>query len=153
MPASCRTLQSQLAALQTDASGGNSAAFDAALTAAKTDVSDLSPTSTPPPFQPDQVSALVGKGLGIGSSASYDLSTPAGQAAAAAAVNSAQAFVGQVFSLTSANELVANFATAALSSQITNLTNQSQQVDAAGQTAITNETSQLTQQGVGPGSI
>jgi hypothetical protein len=139
-------LQHQLSDLQTDAAGGDSASFDAALTAANTDVSDLSPTTTPPPFRSDQVSSLIGHGLGIGNSASYDLTTPAGQAAAEAAINSAQTSVGQVFSLTTANELVANDATTALTSQINNLNNQSQQLDTADQTQITNETNRLTQQ-------
>ncbi len=116
--------QTQLSDLQTDAAGGNSASFDTALTAANTDVLDLTPTHTTPPFQSDQVSSLVGNGLGIGNSASYDLTTPAGQAAAEAAINSAQTFVGQVFALTNANELVANDAATALSSQISNLNNQ-----------------------------
>ena len=138
-------LQNQLSSLQTDAAGGDSASFDAALTGANTDVSDLTPTNTTPPFRSDQVSSLVGNGLGIGNSASYDLTTPAGQAAAEAAINGAQTFVGQVFALTTANELVANSAATALTSQINNLNNQSQQLDAADQTQINNETNQLTQ--------
>ena len=94
----------------------------------------------------DQVSSLIQNGLGIGDSASYDLTTPAGQAAAEAAVASAQTSVGQVFTRITSNELVANDAAAALTSQINNLNNQSQQLSAADQTRITNETNQLTQQ-------
>ena len=139
-------LQNQLSDLQIDAAGGNSASFDASLSAANTDVSDLTPTTTTPPFQSDQVSSLIQNGLGIGNSASYDLTTPTGQAAAEAAVASAQTSVGQVFTRITSNELVANDAAAALTSQINNLNNQSQQLSAADQTQITNETNQLTQQ-------
>jgi hypothetical protein len=139
-------LQNQLATLQTDAAAGNSAGFDATLSAANTDLSDLTPITPPAPFQADRVSSLLGTGLGVGNSASYDLSTPAGQAAAAAAVSNAQTAVGQVFSLITANELLANSIITALTTQVNNLTRQQQQLDAADRAQINSATSRLTQQ-------
>jgi hypothetical protein len=139
-------LQTQLAALQTAAGSGNSAGFDAALSGANTDVYDLTGSALPAPFQPDQVAALQGNGLGIGNSASYDLSTPAGQAAAAQAVTSAQTLVGQIFAATTSNQILATDLTASLTSQINTLTSQQQQTTQSDQTQVQTEISNLTEQ-------
>ena len=73
-------LSSQVNLMSQAATAGNSSAFDNALSAATTDVSDLGVASYNPIFQYDGVSALKTNGLGIQSSASYDLSTAPGQA-------------------------------------------------------------------------
>jgi hypothetical protein len=120
-------LQTRLANLQTDVSTGDSADFDANLAAANTDVGNLVAVDAPAPFQPDQIAGLLGTGLGIGSSASYDLSTPTGQEAAAQAVQNAQNTVGEIFQATGANQLLAGDLTNSLNTQINTLTAQQQQ--------------------------
>ena len=138
-------LQTQLSSLQTAATNGDSATFDAVLAAANTDVDDLTVISAPAPFQPDQVAGLKGNGLGIGSSASYDLSTPAGQAAASQAVQTAQNLVGVIFQATSGNQLLATDLTNSLSTQINTLTNQQQQSQQVDQSSAEAQIQQLTQ--------
>ena len=138
-------LQIQLANLQTAAANGNSAAFDAALSQANTDLSDLTVLSPPAPFQPDGIAGLQATGLGISSSSQYDLSTPAGQAAAAAAVSAAQTTVGNVFAATSANQLLAGDISTALTSQINQLSSQQQQQQTAAQSASQAQIQHLTQ--------
>lgn len=138
-------LQTQLATLQADATAGNSTGFDATLSAANTDVDNLTATSPPAPFLPDGIAGLQGNRLGIGSSSSYDLSTPAGQAAAAADVQAAQTLVGQVFQTTTSNQLVADDIGSSLSTQIDTLTAQQQTQSQSDQTATTAQITQLTQ--------
>jgi hypothetical protein len=138
-------LQVQLANLQTAAASGNSAGFDATLSAANTDLLDLTTTSPPAPFQPNGIAGLQGKGLGIGSSASYNLSTPAGQTAAKNDVQAAQTLVGQVFQATTSNQLVADDIETSLSTQINTLTAQQQQQSQADQAATTAQAAHLTQ--------
>ena len=137
-------LQTQLANLQTAASSGNSAGFDAALSAANTDVLDLTATAPPAPYQPDGIAGLQGNGLGIGSSSSYGLSTSTGQAAAAAAVQAAQTLVGQIFQTTTANQLLAGDIGSSLSTQINTLTAQQQTQSQSDQAATTAQITQLT---------
>jgi hypothetical protein len=139
-------LQTQLATLQTAAANGDSATFDATLSAANLDVQDLNEIIAPAPLQPDGISGLIGNGLGIGDSASYDLSIPAGQTAAEAAVTAAQNVVQQVFQVTSSNQLVANDLANSLSTQIGNLQSQLDQLDGSNQTQVQNQIASLTQQ-------
>ncbi len=122
-------LQSLLAELQTYAASGNSSAFDTTLAAANVDVADLKVIAAPAPFQPDLVTNLKENGLGIGNSASYDLSTEAGQQAAEAAVSSAQTLVGQIFSITGSNQLLASDLVTSLTTQIGTLTSVQQQME------------------------
>lgn len=124
-------LQGLLSQLQTYAAAGNSAAFDSTLAAANVDVSDLKLIAAPSPYQPDQVGNLKENGLGIASSSTYDLSTPSGQLAAAAAVSSAQSFIGQIFAVTQANQLVAGDIVSSLSTQISSLTSLQQQAESS----------------------
>lgn len=140
------SLSTQLANLQTAAANGDSASFDAALAAANLNLQDLTPVAAPAPLQPDRVAGLQGNGLNIGDSASYDLSTPAGQAAAAAAVSSAQALVQQVFQATSSNQLLSGDLSQTLSTQIGSLQSQLQQLQGADQTQVQTQIANLTQQ-------
>lgn len=137
-------LQNQLADLQVAAQNGDSASFDAALSEANALVGDLTPVNAPAPLQADGIAGLQGQGLGIGNSSQYDLSTPAGQAAAEAAVSAAQTAVGTVFGVTGANQLLANDLSTALSSQISALQSQQQQQQGASQTSTQNEITRLT---------
>ena len=140
------SLNTALSQLQTYAANGDSADFDATLAAANTYVGDLTAIVAPAPFQPDQVSNLKENGLGIGNSASYDLSTPSGQAAAEAAVNSAQGLVGNIFALTKSNQLVAGDIVTSLTTQIGNLSALQQQSQSATDTATQNKIAALTEQ-------
>ncbi len=82
-------LSTQIVALQNAVQSGNAAAFDGALGTATADISYLTVVNSNPAFQPDGVTQLKANGLGVKSSSSYDLSTPAGQAAALADLNTA----------------------------------------------------------------
>jgi hypothetical protein len=116
------------------ATAGNSSAFDNALSAANTDITDLGVPGYNPLFQYDGVSALKTNGLGIQSSASYDLSTGPGQAAAAAAVGAAQAVIGSILTINGSNQTVAASELTALNGKISSLQNlQAQQQDNATQ--------------------
>ncbi len=139
-------LQNQLATLQTAAANGDGTTFDTALAAANTDVNDLNVIATVAPFQPDQVAALQAKGLGIGNSATYDLTTPAGQAAAATAVQTAQNFVGQVFQATGNNQLLAGSLNTELTTQTGALTTQLNDMQQSDSTDINNQVQALTEQ-------
>jgi hypothetical protein len=139
-------LQTRLATLQTAAANGDSATFDATLAAANIDVQDLTAIIAPAPLQPDGIPGLIGNGIGIGNSASYDLSTPPGQTAAEAAVTSAQNIVQQVFQVTTSNQLVATDLAHSLSTQIGNLQAQLQQLEGSDQTQVQDQIASLTQQ-------
>jgi hypothetical protein len=138
-------LQNQLASLQTEATNGNTAAFDATLAVAQIDIGNLGIAAPTAPFQPDQVAPLKATGLGIQSGESYDLSTPAGQAAAAADIQSAQTLVGQIFTATTGNQLLATSVSTVLDDQINTLTTQQQQQDASNQADIQAQVANLTQ--------
>jgi hypothetical protein len=138
-------LQNQLAKLQTDATAGNSAGFDATLAAAKTDNLDMTASTPPAPIQPNGIGGLQGKGLGISSSATYNLSTPAGKAAAANAIQAAQTLVGQVFQVATSNQLLAADIQTSLTTQIGTLTTQQQQQSQADQLGATAQILKLTQ--------
>jgi hypothetical protein len=77
-----------------------------------------------PGLQPDGAASLKSNGLGIQSSATYDLSTPAGQAQAAADVSAAQGLMAQLSTMTAQNTQIANSVSQALEVQITSLNDQ-----------------------------
>jgi hypothetical protein len=139
-------LQNQLATMQTAASGGDGTTFDTALAAANNDVGDLNIIAPTAPFQPDQVITLQANGLGISNSATYDLGSPAGQAAAAAAVQSAQTLVNQVFQATGSNQILAGSLNTELSTQTTALNAQLQQMQQSDSAATADQVQRLTQQ-------
>jgi hypothetical protein len=139
-------LSTQLAALQTAAANGDSAGFDAGLAAANSDVGDLVAVTAPAPFQPDRISTLRSNGLAIASSATYDLSTPAGQAAAAQDVKNAQDLIGQIFAVISSNQLLAGSLTSSLATQSQTLSRQLNNLQNAASTANATKIARLTQQ-------
>jgi hypothetical protein len=138
-------INKQLDAMHTAAANGDSANFDQALSLVKNDIGNLVVVSNTSTFQPDQILPLKSNGLNIQSSASYDLSTPAGQAAASADLNTAQQQINQILSITTNNQLVAGSVATALSSQINSLTQAAQQIKTDSDTSIATQTAQLTQ--------
>jgi hypothetical protein len=131
----------QLTAMHTAAANGDAAAFDTALGAANAAVSQLLVITLMPPFQVDGVSSLKVNGLGIDSSSTYDLSTPSGQAAAQAVVQSAQDLVNGVSQRTTSNNTVATTNVKVLSGQVdalnTHLKNLQDDQQATSQAQIT----------------
>ena len=111
-------LTQQITAMQNAASAGDSNTFDGALATANADVSYLTVVQDNPALQPDGVAQLKTSGLGVSPSASYDLSTSAGQAAALAALQNAANVVNQVYLITTSNQTVAGSQASALDSQI-----------------------------------
>jgi hypothetical protein len=114
----------QLGNLAAAALAGDAAAFDQALGSAATDVENLALVPFQPGFQPDGVLPLKGKGLGIQSSATYDLSTPAGQAQATADIDFATRVAQQIFSQTTQNQTIATSADKALQGQLSAISDQ-----------------------------
>lgn len=135
----------RLAALQTAITAGDSAGFDTALGTANTDLGNLLVISPTAPFQPDGILGLKGTGLGIKNSATYNLSTPAGQAAAQTDVNNAQALITQLFPATTNNILVAGDVATALGNQINLQVATFNQLQSTSQTQIDAQTANLTQ--------
>ena len=103
-------LTTQLTALNTAAQNGNSSGFDSALGLAQLDVINLNVVSFVPGTQPDGVVNLKLSGLGVQSSATYDLSTPAGQTQAQSDIAKAQSVVSQITNVTLQNQVIATSA-------------------------------------------
>lgn len=139
-------LNNQLAALQTAITNQDSAGFDSALSEANIDVGNLTVLSPTAPFQPDQILPLKATGLGIQSSASYDLSTSAGQAAAQTAVNAAQSVVNNVVALVTSNQLVGGDVSTALTDQLNSLNQTLANTQNTDELQTQSETAKLTQQ-------
>lgn len=138
-------INNQLNTLHTAAANGDATTFDQALSVIKTDVGNLVVVSSTSTFQPDQVAALKTNGIGIQSSANYDLSTASGQAAASADINAAQEQINSILAITTNNQLVAGSLSTALSSQINSLNSTIQQTQTASDTQVATQTAQLTQ--------
>ena len=132
-------LASQITALQNAVQAGDSAAFDAALGGANTDVGNLTIVKYNPAVQDDGVTALKINGLGIQSSSAYDLSTPAGQAQALADINAAQQVTSQVASITTVNQAIAGAEVTSLSSQYDSVNSKLQDDQTAAQLAATQQ--------------
>lgn len=111
-------ITAQIIAMQNAVSAGDSATFDGALSTANADVTYLSVAQDNGTMQPDGVPQLKLSGLGVQSSASYDLSTPAGQAAAIADLQNASNLINQVYAATTGNQTVAGSQVTALGSQV-----------------------------------
>ena len=111
-------ITAQIIAMQNAVSAGDSATFDGALSTANADVTYLSVAQDNGTMQPDGVPQLKLNGLGVQSSASYDLSTPAGQAAAIADLQNASNLINQVYAATTGNQTVAGSQVTALGSQV-----------------------------------
>jgi hypothetical protein len=139
-------LTSQLSALSAAATAGDSATFDSTLALAQADVADLNVVPYVSGTQVDGVANLKMAGLGIQSSAAYNLSLPAGQAQAQAAITSATNVVSQITTITSQNQAVATSQSAALTADINNLTLQLSQISDNATTTVQTETANLQQQ-------
>jgi hypothetical protein len=111
-------LDTQLNTMATAAAASDSATFDLALSTANTDLANLNAVQPLPGFQPDGAANLKTNGLGVQTSAGYDLSTPAGQAQAAADISAAQTAVSQLSTMTTQNTQIAISVDQALSTQI-----------------------------------
>lgn len=119
--------------------------FDNALSALNTDLGDLTPPSFNPLFQPDGIAALKNNGFSIQSSASYNLSTPAGQAAATADVTAALNQVEGIVKINGANQTVAASEGTALDGQIAALQSLQTQQQTAQSDQVAQETARLQQ--------
>ena len=139
-------ITTQITALQNAAGAGDSATFDGALATANADVSFLTVVQDNPAVQPDGIAQLKTGGLGVQPSASYNLSTPAGQAAALAALQNAANLINQAYSVTTSNQTIAGSAATALDSKISgqDSTVQSDQLNQTAAVAL--KTLQLKQQ-------
>ncbi len=119
--------------------------FDNGLSALSTDLDDITPPAWNPIFQSDGTTQLKNAGITIQSSASYDLSSPSGQAAATADVTALQNTLQTILAVNGANQTVAASQLTALNGQISSLQSlQYQQQNAASQ-SVAAQTAQLQQ--------
>jgi hypothetical protein len=139
-------LSLQLANVANAASQGDSAGFDQALSAANTDVSILQVVQPLPGLFPDGVSSLLSNGLGIQSSATYDLSTPAGQAQASADVQAAQSLIKQIAGTNTTNQEIASSISQSFQGQISAISDKISNKQIAGLTAAATQVQKLNQQ-------
>ncbi len=134
---------SQITLMTSAANNGDSTGFDNALSAANTDLTNLTPAAYNGLFRPDGITALKTNGLAINSSATYDLSTGAGQTAALADLTTAQNLVNRIFGVTSSNQTVAGSQSAALTGQIGALQSLQTQAQTANAASIAQQTQTL----------
>jgi hypothetical protein len=138
-------MTSQLSLMAQAVTNSDGTGFDAALSALNTDLTDLTPPGFNPLFQNDGTTAFKNNGFTIQSSASYNLSTTSGQAAATTDVTNAQNLVEAILNINGNNQTIAASQTTALDGQINALqTLQSQQQDSQSQ-QVAQETAQLQQ--------
>lgn len=138
-------INNELNALQIDIQNGDSTNFDQTLSVVHTDLGSLTIIPPTAPFQPDQIQQLATNGLVISNAGVYNLSTVAGQRAAATDVSNAQAYINQLLTITTSNQVVASTQANGLSSQIDALQQAIIQTQTNSQLQITDETAQLTQ--------
>jgi hypothetical protein len=124
-------------------SDGNS--FDNALSALSTDLDDVTPPAWNPIFQSDGTTQLKNAGITIQSSATYDLSSPSGQAAATADVTALQNTLQTIIAVNGANQTVAASQLTALNGQINSLQSLQYQQQTAASQAVAQQTAQLQQ--------
>lgn len=139
------SINNELAALQTDATNGDSANFDRSLAVIYSNIGNLVVIPPTAPFQPDQILGLKTNGLAVQTSSAYNLSTTSGKAAAHTDLSNAQAFINQLLTLTTSNQVVAGTLATALSNQIDSLNSTIQQTQANSQIDVDLQTAQLTQ--------
>jgi hypothetical protein len=139
-------LNTQLTTISTAAASGDATTFDGALAQAQTDIDDLTVVSYVPGTQPDGVANLKYDGLGVQSSATYDLSTTAGQAQAATDVANAKNLVAQVLSVTTQNQEIATSQSDGLTDDINNLSLQLSQISDNQNNTVQTQISNLQQQ-------
>jgi hypothetical protein len=114
----------QLSNLANAASQGDSATFDQTLSAANTDLDILQIVPPLAGFLPDSVASLQNNGLGIQSSATYNLSTPAGQAQASTDIQAAQSLIQQIAGTNTTNQEIGTAISQSLGGQITAISDQ-----------------------------
>jgi hypothetical protein len=138
-------MSNQLNLMAQAATNGDGAAFDNALSALNTDLTDLTPADWNPLFQSDGIAPLKTNGINIQSSATYDLTTPAGQAAATADVTAVQNQLQTIIRINGGNQTVAASQITALNGQISALQNMQFQQQTAQSQAIAQQTARLQQ--------
>jgi hypothetical protein len=136
----------QLGNLAAAAQAGDAGTFDFTLQAATSDVANLALVAFQTGFQPDGVLPLKGNGLGIQSSAAYDLSTAAGKARAAADVQAALVVAQRIFTQTAQNKEIAGAANDALDGQISAISDQISQLQFKELSNASTEIAKLKQQ-------
>jgi hypothetical protein len=125
---------------------GDSTAFDNALSALNTNYTILTPPAWNPIFQNDGTGQFkMAGGINIQSSATYDLSTQAGQDAATADITNVQNLIQGMIKVNGANQNVAESQLTALNGQINSLQSLQFQQQTASQQAVQKQTAQLTQ--------
>jgi hypothetical protein len=139
-------INSQLTTLSTAAASGDASTFDSALATAQNDIANLKVVSFVPGTQPDGVDNLKYNGLGIQSSATYDLSTASGQAQAATDIANAKTLVSQSLTTTTQNQEIATSQSDALTDDINNLSLQLSQISDNQNNTVQAQITQLQQQ-------
>jgi hypothetical protein len=139
------SMSSNLANLQNAIAAGNTQSFDQFLSQANNDLYNL--TIVPPiaPYQYVPIEQFKTDGLGIQSSANYDLTTAAGKAAAAADVQNAQQTALSLSAIGTSNQLIAYSNSNALATQINTMTTALQKAQDNNQNYIATQTANLTQ--------
>ena len=138
-------MTNQLTLMTQAINNSDGASFDNALTALNTDLSDLTPPTWNALFQSDGIAQLKINGIAIQSSATYDLTTPAGQAAATTDVTNTQNLIQGILNVNSSNQTVAASELTALGGQINALQTQQQQQQSEASQANAQEIAQLQQ--------
>lgn len=139
-------LTSQLAAMQTAITNGDSQGFDAALQQANNDVGNLIVVPPSAPYQADGIEQLKTDGLGITSAASYNLTTATGQTSAAADVQNAQSLVIQLSGIQTSNQILAYDTASALTTQINSIDKTITEMQNENNDYISAQTAKLSQQ-------
>jgi len=135
-------MTSQLATMAQAVTNSDGTSFDNAFTALNTDLADLGVPGYSSLFQSDGVAQLKMSGFSIQSSASYNLSSPSGQAAATADVTNATNLIENIITINGSNQSTAAAEQASLTGKISALQNLVTQE----QNSATQEISQKTQQ-------
>jgi hypothetical protein len=139
-------MTSQLNLMTQAISKGDNTAFDNALSALNTNYTILTPPAWNPIFQNDGVLQFKMAGaINIQSSATYDLSTQAGQDSATADITNVQNLLQGFIKVNGANQTVAASQLTALNGQISSLQNIQYQQQTASQQAVQQQTNMLTQ--------
>lgn len=138
-------MSNQLNLMAQAVTNSDGTAFDNALSALNTDLDDLTPPAWNVLFQSDGIAQLKTNGINIQSSATYDLTTPAGQAAATADVTAVQNQLQTIINLNGGNQTVAASQITALNGQISALQNMQLQQQQAQSQAIAQQTALLQQ--------
>jgi len=114
-------LSLRLGNLATAAQNGDATTFDQNLGAINTDIGILQAIPYTPGLQNDGVAALLANGIKIQSSASYDLSTPTGQAQAESDIQAAQTVINNITTISSTNQTIAASVIQSLQGQISGI--------------------------------